>query len=734
MKKTSKAFAFPCQGGDYSASEIFSAYGVDAEYSVNCRSDEPFTAEFSGKCDTVQITLQGDWLVDLMAKEYTDSMYVLSKGMSFAEKRPFDNKELHGIWIRSLHTPDGIFFDAVTSRFPEKLPFIIKGQPVFLKKEDDNHTSFYSGNLKISQEFDHISSDICDPGKALTVGKNERIAFTSSSAKCSKLRLYGAVSLEAEVRNGTAEFSVNISEKGIGPIVAVSLDEDGQILGFEFFYPLVLATTLKTADFRLNGSYIEYLRSLLLRRIGYSMPEEEPRGELVYPFSMWIRNYTGQTLSSFGFEEEAYEYLKLLDDILIQDGYLKQSYGLSLIPNSDDLGTMGNDGMGYYLWCWGKLMNRYPAKKPSLHAIDRCIRWLKFHTRWNGLIQDGTEPVDLFTSSETDGCLYTQGIVISGLKVLSGAYRNLKKLTPDEENLVKNMEEYAERLISAVQFRYRNTEFFDEYSTADAAVRENNYNIFDPGLRGWVEVIWSNIGEKYLHAYSVLQPGALFDDPEGKVDGFDSIIEQTMRKVAEERCCDYNDKLLYVHFPRVDAYSQLGAVLNLLYMNQPNRAYDYLDAFVSYWGLTKLTYILPECIETRSVGKPNDITKMSDSMKEKSETYPFLYPGSSNQPETGYFRAPGNLIHVGYLFYIYDVMIGISVSKNGLVLTPRIPDKLFPVKLSGYHTPWGTVDMEADRQNNNSVVKYTVHTNSGDSVICVENLSEEKINFTEEKQ
>lgn len=47
------------------------------------------------------------------------------------------------------------------------------------------------------------------------------------------------------------------------------------------------------------------------------------------------------------------------------------------------------------------------------------------------------------------------------------------------------MEEYAERLISAVQFRYRNTEFFDEYSTADAAVRENNYNIFDPGLRGW---------------------------------------------------------------------------------------------------------------------------------------------------------------------------------------------------------------------------------------------------------
>lgn len=84
----------------------------------------------------------------------------------------------------------------------------------------------------------------------------------------------------------------------------------------------------------------------------------------------------------------------------------------------------------------------------------------------------------------------TQGIVISGLKVLSGAYRNLKKLTPDEENLVKNMEEYAERLISAVQFRYRNTEFFDEYSTADAAVRENNYNIFDPGT--------SRLGRGYL--------------------------------------------------------------------------------------------------------------------------------------------------------------------------------------------------------------------------------------------
>lgn len=734
MERKSKPFAFPCQGGDYTAAETFTRFGTDCTYTVDCRGNQPFLAGFSSEAKgTVRAVLHGDWLTDLEASEFGNCTYVISKGMSFAEKRPFENRELHGIWIRSLHTPDGIFFYAETSRFPEKIPFEISGRTALLS-ESDNRTSFYAGESAAGGVSVTVTSDICSPGKALVVGITEKIGFTVSDGFSGKLRLYGAVSCEAEVTNGTAEAEVTVSRKGLVPIVAAAVDGNGKITGFSFFTPLTLSTVFETADFRINGTYVEYLRSMLLRRIGFSMPEEEPRGELVYPFSMWIRNYTGQTLSSFGFEEEAHQYLRLLDDILVRDGFLKQSYGLSLLTGSDDLGTMGNDGMGYYLWCWGKLMNRFPDRRPNLRAVDRCVRWLKFHTRWNGLIQDGTEPVDLFTSDATDGCLYTQGIVIAGLRVLSGAYRNAGGLSSDEESLVKNLEEYADRLITAVKFRFRDTGFFDEYSAADGAVKEGVFGIFDPALREWARVIWSNIDSKYLHAYSVLQPGALFGDPEAGVKGFDGLIENTLEKTVSERACDYDDRLIYVHFPRVDAYSQLGTVLDLLFMNQPDRAFRYLDAFVSYWGLTKLTYILPECIETRTVGKPNSITYMRDTMKEKSESYPFLYPGSDGQPENGYFRAPGNLIHVGYLFWIYDVIAGISVAADRLVLTPRIPEKLFPVKISGYHTPFGDVDMETVMSDGKITAVYTVHSADGDMTVRADNLKEETINLRRQNQ
>lgn len=727
MKKISKPFAFPCQGGNYSAEEAFSCHDTNCSYTIDCRGSEPFSATFSSeKRGDTRVILRGDWLVDLEKSEYRDCTYVVSKGMSFAEKRPFENRELHGIWISCLHTPNGIFFDAETSRFPEKIPFEISGHRA-LTEIRNNRTSFFIGDIETEDVPVRITSDICAPGKSLTVGKTEKVAFAVSGNFSGKMRLYGAVSCETKVTNGVAEAKITVSRKGLVPIVAAVFDSNEKAVGFSFFTPLALNTIFETADFRLNGSYIEYLRSMLLRRIGFSMPEEEPRGELVYPFSMWIRNYTGQTLSSFGFEEEAHQYLRLLDDILVRDGFLKQSYGLSLLTGSDDLGTMGNDGMGYYLWCWGKLMNRFPDRKPNLRAVDRCIRWLKFHTRWNGLVQDGTEPVDLFTTDATDGCLYTQGIIIAGLKVLSGAFKNSGDLSAEEERLVKSIDEYAERLITALKFRFGNSAFFDEYSVADTAVKQGVFGIFDPALKEWARVIWSNIDKRYLHAYSVLQPGALFSDPEAEVDGFEELIENTLEKTVSERACDYDKRLIYVHFPRVDAYSQLGTVLDLLFMNQPDRAFEYLDAFMSYWGLTKLTYILPECIETRAVGKPNDITYMRDTMKEKTENYPFLYPGSDGQPETGYFRAPGNLIHVGYLFWIYDAIIGISVMRDGLVFTPRIPEKLFPVKVSGYHTPFGIVDMETMKSDGKITAIYTVHTADGGKTINTINLTNEKM-------
>lgn len=727
MKCPNEAFRFPCQGGDLTATASFDAFGVASCYTVDAKSDQPFCYEGKGASYDLRLTLAGDWMIDLEKNEVAGGIAVTSKGMSHAFKRYFTNKELHGIWLYGLHTEDGMFFEATMSRFPEALPLMHNGSGYTVLKDTDNHFFLYAGTLPIGEVAVAVQSDLCDAGRAIVMGQSEKVRFTVSGG--SRLRLYGAVNGEYLIEDGCVETTVVFPERGIVPVVAVALDENGRVIGADFFHPLVLKTVLKTGDFRVNGTYVEYLRSMLLRRIGQSMPEEEPRGELVYPFSMWIRNYIGQTLSSFGFDKEAYEYLNLLDELLVRDGYLKQSYSLLLLAGEDDMGCMGNDGMGYYLWGWGKLMNRYPQYRPQPRAVRRAVAWLRFHTRWNGLIQDGTEPVDLFTSDATEGCLYTQGIVIAGLRALCGAYRNQDALSEEEERLVAEMEQYAARLIDAIDFRFRDTPYFNEYSAARPMIDAERFGVFDPGMAGWMRGIWSNIPDNYLHAYSVLQPGTLFADPEVDVPGFEERIRETVAKVKAERTCDYDDRFVYVHFPRVDTYSQLGMVLDLLFLNEVEDAYRYLDAFLAYWGLTNLTYILPECVETYHIGNAKRKTDMKETLEEKCRTFPFLYPGSEGQPANGYFRAPGNLIHVGYLFWIYDVMLGISIKKNQLVFAPRLPKALLPLTLCNYHTPFGEVNVNAAEKDGTVTVTYTVHSDGEEHSVTVSNLEVGSITF-----
>jgi len=722
MQDSSKVFRFPCQDGDLTASASFQAFDAVCQYAVDAKSDSPFLCHVAGSSFDLHLALAGDWLIDLEQSPAENCIAVTSKGMSHAQKRPFDNKELHGIWMYALHTRDGLFFEATLSRFPEKLPIVHKGHGYAVLADDDNRFFLYAGAMSVGNMAAEIQTDLCDAGRAILMNQETAARFTVSSG--SRLRLYGAVSGEYPVINGCAEVTLAFPEQGIAPLVAVALDENDIMTGAAFFHPLVLKTALYTGDFRVNGTFVEYLRSMLLRRIGPSMPEEEPRGELVYPFSMWIRNYIGQTLSSFGFAKEAYAYLDLLDEILIRDGYLKESYSLLLQTGEDDMGIMGNDGMGYYLWEWGKLMNHFPQYRPRPRAIRRAINWLRFHTRWNGLIQDGTEPVDLFTSEATQGCLYTQGIVIAGLRVLSGAYRNQDVLSSEEEQLVSAMEQYAARLIEGIDFYFRDTPCFNEYSAARPMVDAGRFGMFDPHVAEWMRWIWGNIPENYLHAYSVLQPGALFADPEANIPGFEEKIRETVKRVQQERCCDYDHRLIYAHFPRADAYSQLGMVLDLLFLHEPEEAYVYLDAFLSYWGLTNLPFILPECIETYQLNNAGQKTLMSETMEEKCRTFPFLYPGSKGQPENGYFRAPGNLIHVGYLFWIYDVMLGISVKKNRLLFTPRLPKALLPLNLRGYHTPFGDVDAAATEEDEKICVTYTICRNGEKRCVKVGNLEQ----------
>lgn len=713
-------FRFPCQGGDLTAAVSFEIFGTAAQYAVDAQCDQPFSCGITGDAFDLQMSLAGDWLIDLNHSRAADHVCVTSQGMSHAQKRAFDNKDLHGVWLYALHTADGLFFEATLSRFPEKLPIVHAGHGYTVLADEENRFSLYAGPLPLGQMTATIQTDLCDAGRALLMGQPEKAVFTASQGN--RLRLYGAVSGEYPIINGRAEATLYFSEKGIVPMAAVALDENGLVVGTAFFHPLVVKTRLVTGDFRVNGTYAEYLRSMLLRRIGDSMPEEEPRGELVYPFSMWIRNYIGQTLSSFGFEEEAFAYQRLLDNILVQDGFLKQSYSLLLPAGDDDMGIMGNDGMGYYLWEWGKLMRRYPQYRPLPRAIRRAVNWLQFHTRWNGLLQDGTEPVDLFTSEATQGCLYTQGIVIAGLRVLGGSYRNLETLSCEEAQLADTLEQYAHRLIEGMAFHFRDVSYFNEYSTARPMVDAGRFDMFDPTVRDWMRWIWGNIPENYLHAYSVLQPGALFVDPEADIPGFEAQIRETVLRVQKERCCDYDHRLIYAHFPRVDAYSQLGMVLDLLFLNQPEEAYVYLDAFLAYWGLTNLPFILPECVETYQLNHAEHRTLMTETMEEKCRTFPFLYPGSEGQPEIGYFRAPGNLIHVGYLFWIYDVMLGISVKKNQLCLQPRLPKALLPLTLQGYHTPFGEVDISAAEENGEIRATYTLCSDKESRSVTIANL------------
>ena len=81
MERKSKPFAFPCQGGDYTAAETFTRFGTDCTYTVDCRGNQPFLAGFSSEAKgTVRAVLHGDWLTDLEASEFGNCTYVSTTG------------------------------------------------------------------------------------------------------------------------------------------------------------------------------------------------------------------------------------------------------------------------------------------------------------------------------------------------------------------------------------------------------------------------------------------------------------------------------------------------------------------------------------------------------------------------------------------------------------------------------------------------------------------------------
>ncbi|MBP5255773.1 MAG: hypothetical protein J6Z80_01835 [Clostridia bacterium] len=642
------------------------------------------------------VSVCGKYLLDLAVKRLRGSTAVVSNGIVFADITGHDEREARGMNIVSLHTSDGIFFSAVQSRHPAPVSAVSEGAVVF--PSEDNVYSAYIGSVPCSPSAAEPSiSQLTAPGVSLICGKDIELKIDSADLPIgTEIRVYG-LHEERGLEAGSS-FTVNVKEKGILPLCLAAFS-DGVLIGFTVYRVFCSAVEFRSADERLNGCFADGMRSILGRKISSVIPEEEPRGELLYMFSFWPRNFSGHTLSYFGFEDEACEFMRLLDAILIKDGFIKQNYSLSLFSDGS-WGPPGNDGIGFYLWQWGKLMRRFPDKRPDPQAVRRALDFIGYNTRWNGLINDGTEPGDLFSSNKPAGSVYTQATVMAGLSELSGSYAETE-VTEEEAGLVSRMRSLLERYISALKFDHRKTPWFDEYMVGYEAVASGDVGMIEPAMREWYTWFWSICDGNYYHGYSTAAPGVFFMSPESRIEGFDEKIANTVEKIIKENSCDVCSAFLYTHVPRVDAYVQLGVAINLLFLGETDRAYAYLNEYLKYSRITKLGYILPECIYPYEHKTGGGRTRMCDTLSTKKEKFPFLYGDPPDGAENlfGGFATPGNLIHLGYLFDMIDVMLGIYTADGGFVLMPRIPDALLPLSVTGIRTRWGEISVSAESRS-----------------------------------
>jgi len=713
-----KKFVEGCIPKKISAEALISNFSLKCYYRVEGIETGSPLKKINYRDLTIECNLPKGWFLDLSAEELEDLDFVRSHGRGV-----FKTKDWNSVYRKNavthyyLHPSDYTCiivrrkFHRLSEILQETLKFskpikCIEIQDHILKLRDQKICIIFSTAVDVSVKENEIKfsvegkdygyvicfgeyfekikrnpcilislePDITQPGQYLEKDEETEIKLKVEGIprdiESAEISLYGLVSLKRRLlfKQGKCQLTVKFRPKYSGIVPLLVLVEGKDFLYFSIFDILVLPTVVKSPDSRFNGVFVEYIRSMLQRRIFNVVPEEDPRGEMIYHHGFWPRNLYAYDLFCFGFREIGVKMIKAFGYLLEKYRFLFDSYSLyGQEVFSNPLVSISNDGIGFYLFQAGKILLRRPDlfDEDFKRGIEKAVTWLDYSTHWNGLLFDKTEAVDHCRSERLVGNPYSQSICMAGLKVVSKALKEC-----GEKELSRRAEIVFKRQLKGFKKLYGEIGYFRDLVYID--------------------------GEKpRLSTYSMPAPGCFLLDLEVEEHSLDDLVSETM-KIIKDQCTEPNNPWAVTggtgHLST--SYAQLGTVAALLNLGAVDDAWRFLNEILKYAESTSLKYMLPEKVVLKSHREDYEKAK-----REHEKRAPWLYT-SVSEKLPGWPCNPGNLVHMSYFLFIVDLMCGISHSRDKITIKPRIPSSWNYFSVKNYFTRYGPVSYEYKKEQN----------------------------------
>lgn len=680
-------------------------------------------------CQLFNLKFSGDWFLDLKAQELENLDFVRSHGRKFGENSQeinTENKNAVTHWYLHPHDKKCIIVSHKFHRlaektlesffFKESLAGLITSKEFFsLPEQRLSLLCDQSSEIKVKENevslktksreygyiicFDELAKktkqklefstkiepDITQPGTYLAKDKERELTINIGNIPDDlgevELNLYGCISLKKKLHLNKEGYSLKFKIKpkfeGIIPLLLFIEGED--FIFTRIFEVFVLPTLVLSPDHHFNGIFVEYLHSMHQRHTFNVVPEEDPRGMMVYHYGFWPRNLYSYNLFCFGFNKLGIQMIKTFGFLLEKYRFLFDAYSLKGEEVfSNPLVSISNDGIGFYLFQTGKILLRDPRAFDSdfKRGIELAIKWLNYSTHWNGLLVDKTEAIDHCRSERLSGNPYSQGICMAGLKVISNAL-----ILVEEKELAQEARELFERQINGFEKLYKDSGYFRDIIPIDS------FNI--------------------LSSYSMSSPADFLLDPEVKELGLIKMIKKTIEMIRENNTEENNPYLVSDRRGAVGmSYSHLGMVAALINLGNVQEAWRFLKEVLPYALSTNLKYVLPEQILLFSKKEDESGKKIREKYYKIKEfcqkRAPYLF-NEQSEKMPGWPYNPGNLVHMSYYLFVVDLICGVSheIGKEKLIIYPKIPTDWKYFTLEEYKTRFGSISYEYKRKEEN---------------------------------
>ena len=698
-----------------SAEALISNLSLNCHYRVDGIETGSPLKRISHKSLTIECDLPKGWFLDLDAVELENLDFIRSHGRGIFQTKSWNSTlRKNAVTHYYLHPHDCtcIIVHRTFHRLPERFQEILKfNEPIrgfeiqdrLLKLHDQKICIIFNREVDVNIDGDKVEfsvegksygyiiclsesakeirraipisvslePDVTQPGTYLMKDEETEIKLKirgpPEDLESAEISLYGLTNLRGRLscEGGEYQLIIKFTPKHSGIIPLLALIRGKDFLQFFIFDILVLPVAINSPDHRFNGVFAEIIRSMLQRRVFNVIPEEDPRGEMIYHHGFWPRNLYAYDLLCFGFQELGVKMVKTYGYLMEKYRFLFDSYSLyGQEVFSNPLVSISNDGIGFYLFQAGKILLRRPdlLDEDFKRGIKKAVTWLNYATHWNGLIFDKTEAVDHCRSERLAGNPYTQSICMAGLKIISEALKEC-----GEKELSREAREVYERQLRGFMELYGEIGYFRDLT-------------------------YKNPDKPSLSTYSMPAPGCFLLDPELEETSLRGLVSETMR-IIMSKCVEPENKWAVTGGTgRIGlSYAQLGTAAALLNLGAIDDAWKVLNEILKYAESTSLKYILPEVVVLKTRKE-----EYKRAREEHRRIAPWLY-NDKTEGLPGWPCNPGNLIHMSYYLFVADLICGIFHRRDRIIIRPRIPSEWKTFMVKNYPTRYGSVSYEYKR-------------------------------------